>query len=338
MQPSAPFLRFAIAGLLTRDYLVLPDGRVAVDVPGGNLLFTAAGLAVWDKDIGLIARINEDYPQEWLENFKTYEFDVRGIQVDTEFQDQRNFIAYEKIDHPEFDNPLAHFARVGKPFPKSLLGYQAASNHSINAKLMDNTVRIKDIPFDYLDVTAAHICAMDFSTQTRLPSLFRQGHVTTVNLMANDEYMDPIYWDKIPMILKGINSFICTENQIRNLFTGRTSDIWEMAAGLAVYESDYIVIATNNKRYYLYDHLSKRKIEIPAYPSQIVDPTGILSSFCGGYLAGMRMVHDPAQAVMMGCVSASFTQEGVGPFYCMEALPALVNARMDSLKPMMIQY
>ena len=338
MQPSAPFLRFAIAGLLTRDYLVLPDGRVAVDVPGGNLLFTAAGLAVWDKDIGLIARINEDYPQEWLENFKTYEFDVRGIQVDTEFQDQRNFIAYEKVDHPEFDNPLAHFARVGKPFPKSLLGYQAASNHSINAKLMENTVRIKDIPFDYLDVTAAHICAMDFSTQTRLPSLFRQGHVTTVNLMANDEYMDPIYWDKIPMILIGINSFICTENQIRNLFTGRTSDIWEMAAGLAVYESDYIVIATNNKRYYLYDHLSKRKIEIPAYPSQIVDPTGILSSFCGGYLAGMRMVHDPAQAVMMGCVSASFTQEGVGPFYCMDALPALVNARMDSLKPMMIQY
>ena len=72
MLPSAPVLRFAVAGLLTRDYLVLPDGRVAIDIPGGNLLFTAAGLGVWDKHVGLIARINEDYPQEWLEKFQIF--------------------------------------------------------------------------------------------------------------------------------------------------------------------------------------------------------------------------------------------------------------------------
>ena len=133
-----------------------------------------------------------------MKNFKSFDFDVRGIQVDTEIQDQRHFVAYPKLDQPEFDNPLAHFARVGKSFPKSLLGYQVKAKGTKNSLSQENTIRIKDIPFDYLDVTAAHICAMDFSTQTRLPSLFRQGHVTTINLMASDEFMDPIYWDKIP--------------------------------------------------------------------------------------------------------------------------------------------
>jgi ribokinase len=202
----------------------------------------------------------------------------------------------------------------------------------------ENTIHIKDIPFDYLDVTACHICPMDFSSQTRLPSLLRQGHVSTINLMAINDYMDPIYWDAIPTVLNGINTFICTEDQIRNLFTGRTSDLWEMAEALASYGSEFIVVATNNKRYFLYDHLGKKKMEVPAYSGQNVDPTGVLDSFCGGFLAGIRSSHEPIQAVMKGSISASFTQEGTGPFYCMEALPDLVNARMEALKPMIIQY
>jgi hypothetical protein len=53
---------FAIAGKLTREYLLPPVRRASARSPGGNLLYTAGGLAVWDSSIGLIARVNEEYP------------------------------------------------------------------------------------------------------------------------------------------------------------------------------------------------------------------------------------------------------------------------------------
>lgn len=337
LKSTTPFLRFAVAGSLTRDYLVLPDGRVAVDILGGNLLFTAAGIALWDEAIGLLARISEDYPQEWLHQIKARGMDIRGIQVDIEPLEQRNFIAYPMLDQVAYDNPLAHFSRVGKPFPKSLLGYQPKNPGSINLMSQDTALRFKDIPFDFFDVTAAHICAMDYPSQTRLPSYLRQGHVATISLQASDDYMGSIYWERIGTVLKGINAFICTEKQIRNLFLGRSSDLWEMAEALTAFGTEFVVILTNNRRYFLYDQITKRKYEIPAYTTEIIDPTGSLESFCGGFLAGLRSHHQPLLSAMQGSISASITQEGIGPFYCMDSLPRLVNARLESLKLSVIQ-
>ncbi len=337
MLNSAPFLRFAIAGLLTRDYLVLPDGRVAVDILGGNLLYTAAGTAIWDEYIGLLSRVNESFPQQWLKTIRDRGMDTRGIQVDTEPIEQRNFIAYPTLDQATFDNPLSHFSRVGQPFPKTLLGYQQRNKLAKNLLSQEGALRIKDIPFDYLDVTAMHICAMDYATQTRLPSFFRQGHVTTISLLASDDYMGPIYWDKIGTVLKGINAFICTENQIRNLFLGKTSDLWDMVDGLTPFGCEFIVIYTNNRHFLLFDHIVNKRYDVPAYNSNIIDPTGCLDSFCGGFLAGLRTHHQPLQSALQGSISASLTQEGVGPFYCMDSLPRLVNARLENLRLSVVQ-
>ncbi len=63
---TLPILRFVIAGQLRRNYVLSPQGKALLDVPGGNLLYAAAGMAVWESGIGLIGRVGEDYPQEWL--------------------------------------------------------------------------------------------------------------------------------------------------------------------------------------------------------------------------------------------------------------------------------
>jgi len=44
-----PLLRYVVAGNFTRDYLLFPDGKVVNDVKGGNVLFSAAGLKLWDS-------------------------------------------------------------------------------------------------------------------------------------------------------------------------------------------------------------------------------------------------------------------------------------------------
>ena len=80
---AAPAPRYIFAGQLSRSYYILPSGRPYLDVPGGNVIQAAVGLAVWEPapPPGLVARVGEDYPQEWLEAFKQRGFDTRGIRV-----------------------------------------------------------------------------------------------------------------------------------------------------------------------------------------------------------------------------------------------------------------
>jgi len=333
MESSTPILRYIVAGKFSRDYLILPNGKTCIDIIGGSGFYSAAGLGLWDHDIGLLGIVNEEYPLEWLQEAENRGFDIRGIQILQDYFDQRNFIAYPTIDDPDFSNPISHFSRIGEPFPKTLLGYSGIGTINPKINLSMRAIKIKDIPFDYLDVTAVHICSMDYPSQSRLPSFFRQGHVTTISLLAADDYMNPLYGDLVPTILKDISAFICTETQIRNLFYGKTSDLWEMISELDVFGCEMIVIVTINNKFLLWDRTSRKKFEIPLYPATIFNPTGMKDSFCGGFLAGLRSNQNPVDAVLQGSISASFTAEGVGPFYCLDSLPSLVKARLEYLTP-----
>jgi hypothetical protein len=42
--------RYLFAGQLNRDYVILPSGDTLLDVPGGNALYAAIGLTVWEPD------------------------------------------------------------------------------------------------------------------------------------------------------------------------------------------------------------------------------------------------------------------------------------------------
>ena len=118
---------FAIAGKLTREYLLPPNnGGVRLDSPGGNLLYAIGGLAVWDTSIAMIARVNQVYPREWLGDFAERGLNTDGIYFDLENDpaDMRSFIAYTDMNERSTTNAVSHFARREMTFPKSLLGYQ----------------------------------------------------------------------------------------------------------------------------------------------------------------------------------------------------------------------
>jgi sugar/nucleoside kinase (ribokinase family) len=116
--------RFVLAGELRRDYAILPSGRPLTDVPGGSVLYAAVGLAVWEPDPppGVIARVGEDYPQDWIDTFRRRGLDTRGIRVLPEAIDLRSFYIYIDRTTRLSDDPLGHYNRLGLAFPRSLLG------------------------------------------------------------------------------------------------------------------------------------------------------------------------------------------------------------------------
>jgi len=331
MTASTP--NYLLLGQLSRDFIVTTLDEVLVDIPGGNLIYAAVGLSRWDSNIGLISRIGEDYPRNWLEQFNQKGCDTRGIRILPESHDLRSFMAYTSRMSYTRDDPVSHFARLGIPFPKALLGYRDTS-HQLNntTTLAPLSIRQSDIPESYRHARAAHVCPIDFLSHSLLPTALRTMGVNTVTLDPSAGYMHPAFWDDVLSLLSGLTAFMPTERKIRDLFRGRTEDLWEMAEELSKFGCDFIVIRSMKDGVRLYDCDGKNRWHVPVYPSEVSDPTGMDHAFCGGFLAGYQQTYDPVIALLYGSVSESLVGEGSGPFYAHAALPELTEARLNSLK------
>jgi len=326
--------KFIFVGKLQRDYFITADEKPVLDVLGGNLAYAAVGFKLWEESrAGLMARVGEDFPYEWLANLEQRGFDINGITILPEAVDVRNFYIYTDKATRITGDPVPHFARLGESFPKALLGYRDTSN-ALDSKtnLTPVSLRQGDIPDDYMDANAAHLCPIDYLTHSLLPATFRQAGFTTVTLDPAPGYMNPTFFNDVPSIITGLTAFMPSEEELRALFQGRSNDLWEMAEALAVYGCEFIVVKRGERGQLLYDAASKTRWEIPAYPARLVNPTGVGDSFCGGFLAGYRKNYDPVEAVLYGNISAAIVTEGHGPFFALDVLPGLPQARLESLR------
>lgn len=332
MPQNAP-PNFVVLGQLKRTFLLPPSGRPLLDSPGGNALYAAAGLSVWAEQIGLVARVGEDYPRGWLADFEKYGIDTRGVQIVPEALDLREFIAYSNLSTRHTDNPVAHFAQRSMPFPKALFGYHDNRFRMDSRKDLSNySIRPADIPQDYLFSTSAHLCPMEYLTHSLLPAMLRQEGFTTITLDPSTGYMDPSYWDDLPAILTGLTAFLVSEEKIRRLFHGRSDELWEMAEALGSYGCEIIVIKRGLQGQYIYDAGAQERWEIPAYPSRDADPTGAGGAFSGGFLAGFKRSYSPVEAALYGNIAASLSIEGSGAFFALDAMPGLASARLETLR------
>ncbi len=324
--------RLVFAGQLRRQYLLPPEGRPLLDMPGGNLLYAATGARLWADTAALLARVGEDYPHDWLRQFEQKDIDPQGIKILPGLMDLRQFMAYTDTNSFQNSNPVSHFARLGMAFPKGLLGYQPPAN-DVDSRITGNadSPKISDIPSDYFLAKAVHLCPLDYLSHAQLAPAFRQGGVATITIDPAPGYMNGNFLSDMRSLLQGITAFLPSEDEIRTLFWGRTTDLWEMAETLCSYGVEMVVIKRGGRGQYVYDRDSHKKWDVPAYPGRMADPTGAGDAFCGGFLAGYVSSFDPLQAVLYGNVSASLAIEGSGAFYALESLPGLAQARLQSL-------
>jgi len=331
-KPDDP-LRFVLAGCLNRDTILPISGPPQIDVFGGNLAYAAVGLNIWGGKAGLLARVGPDYPLEWLNRLKSAGFELSGIKVIRDDLDTRRFLAHDDTATTSDQNPIQHFADRGLPYPRSMLGYPSQVSHQVSRTTpLKVSIQISDIPASYLEASAVHICPIDYHAHMILPSIFRQQHASTITLASYPGYMDPAYWEELPGMLADLTAFITPESEVRNLFLGRQTDLWEMAGVLAGFGPEYVIIQTDTLGYYLVDRVAGKRWVVPQYSAQVVDPTGERDAFAGGFLAGYREHYDPVEAALMGSIAASVVVEGSGVYYGLDALPRLIEARRMALR------
>jgi len=326
--------RFVLAGLLRREFLLPPVGNPLIDTPGGNLLYAAGGLRVWESEIGLLGRVGEDYPFQWRRSIEARGFDMQGLKILPGSLDLRSFRAYSDSFESSLNNPVSHFAQRQLNFPKALLGYQPPDSKEHPRQPLPDAPTVSDIPEGYLETSAVHICPMDFTSQGQLINTFKAGLATTITLDPHDAYMNPDFLRDLRELLNGLTAFLPSQEELQALFWGRTNDPWEMAEELGSYGCELVVIKRGGQGQWLYDAMGAHRWEIPAYSSRKADPTGAGDAFCGGFLAGYRNTYDPLEAALHGNVSASLNLEGSGAFYALDVAPGLAEARLEVLRDM----
>lgn len=328
-------ITFTLAGKLQRDTILPLSGVPAIDIPGGNLVYAAAGMHLWGEQAGLLARVSPDFPLDWLERFEALGFDLQGIKVATEPIDMRRFAAYSDPQTAHYENPLTYFAERGLSFPSNLLAYEGNPSRLCSKNQYEaQSIHVNDMPEAYKEARAAHICPIDFMSHKILPSILRAGNVQTVTMSATPGYMDPIFWEEIPTLVSDLTAFMAGEDEVRKLFQGRSVDLWDIARQLASFGPEYVLIRLRDGGQYLYDGVSRKRWVVPAYPVQVDDPTGAPDAFAGAFLAIYRQTYDSLQATLCGNIAASFVVEGCGPYFALDAMQGLKEARLEALKDM----
>lgn len=327
--------RTIFLGQLKRDFYIQPNDQVVLDVPGGNLLYAAVGYLTWETDPppGIVALVGEDYPQIWLEEFARQGIDTAGVRILPKAVDLRSFYVLPDRTTRLYDDPVPHFARLGLPFPRALLGYRPPQQGvDSRSQLNLTSLRQGDIPPHYLEARYAHLCPLDFLTHTLMPAVLRQAGFTIVTLDPSPGYMTPIFWEDIPALVTGLTAFMPAEEEMSKLFHGRSTDIWEMMSAVAAYGCEFVVVKRGEGGQFLYDAAARTRWEIPAYPARLSNLTGAGDAFYGGFLAGYLKTYDPLQAVLHGNISASLVAEGSGAFFALDVLPGLPQARLEALR------
>jgi len=327
--------RDVFVGEFRREYYLTAEEDWILDAPGGNALYAAVGYLVWEEEQtpGILTRVGEDFPQTWLEDFSNQGIDVNGVIVLPQAVDLRSCIIQQKNKTDLIGNPIPHLSRLGLAMPPGLIGYQDLDQKPGKRRSAKITaIQGRDVPSSYLDATAAHVCPLDYLSHNLLPALLRQQGFSTITLDPSSSYMDSAFFGDIPALITGLTAFMPEDRDLLNLYKGRTADLWEIAADLGRFGCELVIIKRGAAGQYLYDSASGRKWEITAYPSRVKNPGGIGSAFCGGFLAGYRKTFDPLQAVLYGSVAASLVIEGSGPFFALQALPGLAEARLEYIQ------
>ena len=326
--------RDIFVGELRREFSLSLDEKWIQDSPGGNALYAAAGYKIWEKEQipGICTRVGEDYHHDWLEDFRDQGVNIEGVLILPEALDLRICYVQEGNQAKEVNDPASYFSRAGLTVPSALIGYsRQVQNIPDRRNSKDTAIRLRDLPSSYLTATGAHICPLDYLSHNLLPAVIRQQGFSTVTLDPCSSYMDPGFLGDVPALMPGLTAFLPSEEDLINLYKGNSADVWEMVEELGRFGSEVIVVKRGAKGQYLYVPASGKKWSIPSYPARVKNPIGAGDAFCGGFLSGFRRTFDPVQAALCGNVAASLVIEGGGPFYALQAIPGLADARLERM-------
>ncbi|MBA3947055.1 MAG: hypothetical protein H0X37_21145 [Herpetosiphonaceae bacterium] len=267
------------------DDIVLPDGRSFMNTLGGAGTHALIGMRVWSDQLGFAATVGPDWDPRHRRFLESLGIDLRGVVERPGYRTARAWQLFEPDERriEVFRTKWEDFERY-KP-------------------------QLEDLPADYLWAQGWHL---DWGTMSELADLIAYVRQVNPNLK--------LVWETTPEQLTGQASVVRGILAAVDLFapdleeaqalTDETSIDhiidkllnWGVAAVALRLGARGSLVATGDGTLY----------RIPAVPATVVDVTGAGNAYCGGFLVGLGLGDQMADAAARAAVSASFAIEQFG--------------------------
>jgi sugar/nucleoside kinase (ribokinase family) len=267
-----------VVGSVAFDSVETPFGQVEEVLGGSGTYFSTS--ASFFTDVSLVAVIGEDFPEEHLEFLRSREIDLRGLQT-----------------------------APGKTFRwKGRYGFDLNEAQTLDTQLNVFESFRPELPAGYEDAEYVFLANIDPGLQLDVLNQVKKPSLVACDTMN--------FWiegkrEALLKTLLHVDILIINEGETRQL-AGEANLVKAARSILAMGPKTLVV---KRGEYGVIMFTEHSIFTVPAYPLETVfDPTGAGDTFAGGfmgYLASTRNLSDASirQAIVFGCVMASFTVE-----------------------------
>ena len=339
---ASPFLA---VGNCTLDDVVTPDGQISPRQLGGNAVYAAVGMRLWGVDVSLVSVVGSDYSREWLERLADAGIDISAVA---------------RIEEPHLLRSRAFYLPDGSRTDRidearSILPAHAGEIIDLESEYTDtgNPLHRRIWPTFCPDLAQWAETARNASYVHLAPGPLpcSRANAAFLKRLRGEEVVisfDWPWWDwdreaqvdanllhNVDYLLPSIEELTIHADAVFETDSGgqkQQGHVFAAARRLLALGPRGIGVKMGARGMRLLLQGGKNWTQIPAFSTQVVDPTGAGDAFCGGFLVGLAQSGSPVQAALYGAVSASFIIEDFGVLHALQVDADEARSRLQQLQ------
>jgi sugar/nucleoside kinase (ribokinase family)/fructoselysine-6-P-deglycase FrlB-like protein len=295
--------RVIVVGNLTIDDVVLPDGTTQMSSVGGNSLYTALGVRLWQPRVGLVTRRGEDFPRDLTSVLHSLGVATDGV-VDIPGPTVRNWVVYET-------NGERHWI-YRTPWERS----------------REVAVQASDLPVEWLEVeppAVVHVTAMPLDAAEAIVDTVRRSSPRAIITLDTHEDYVVDYRQRLRALAARVDAFLPSRSELADLVG--YDDPLRALPSLTSLPTPIIVIKMGAEGVLVWDKAKGTLHEVGVAHGPVVDVTGAGDASCGGFAAGLSLGYSPVESAQRGTISASYAVAGFSSMHLAHVDPAEAQAR-----------
>jgi sugar/nucleoside kinase (ribokinase family) len=293
-----------LLGNLLVDDIVFPDGSTRMGQPGGAIMYSSLGAALWGTHVGCVSLVGTDYPVTMLETLEERGVDLTGVH------------------------------RLGGPGVRTWLLYEGHLRRLVHRLGCPTHEQVspepEHIPHAWQSAPAFHLAPMPFGVQRRVLASLTSDASRFVSV---DPHL-PITEETLGgwrQALADADAFFPSEDEL--LLEEATVAPHRVLPRLATGRLRFIGFKQAARGGILYDAREDRFHRWPGRATKVIDSTGAGDAFAAGFISA-HLEGLPVDACLdRGVVSASFAVEALGAAALLAATRTDAEARLRQWSP-----
>lgn len=292
-------------GNLTIDDIVLHDSQqLFLNSNGGDALFSAIGAWIWNKNVGMVARVGLNYPEK----------NIRLIE------DAGIACRFKRVSNPDVHNWALYEPGGQRQFV----------HHHTSGTYEEMSITGSEIPANCLGGSAYHIAPLPIHVQGSIIERLRQQDCLISLDQLNQTLGDSDINRQARQMISQVDFYLPSSAEAAILHG--TDDPEGAAIDFVAMGLPVVCIKLGKEGALLHLAETGKTYHIPICEVNDLDPTGAGDSFCGGFLAGFLSSQDPIHAACCGTVSASYIVQKIGALSVLKSDFSDIKERFENVR------